>query len=637
MTAQTSFTFRFADIEVREPELRVIRSGESLAIEPKAFRVLIYLLRNAGRLVPKEELLTAVWGDTAVTDNSLTRAVALLRRMLDDDPHQPRFIETVSTAGYRFICPVDVTDDSSSKRSNRFQALLPKRRITVSATGALIALVAALLAFNVAGLRDSLFALVHSTTATAHPQIRALAVLPFEDLSGNQSQAYFADGMTEELITNLASISSVRVISRASVMRFKGNQKPLPEIAKELNVDGIIEGTVARSGNHIRITANLLYAPADRHLWANSYDSDLDDVLVAQDKVAHSITDALRIALAPQGSVPHPRRVNPEAYDAYLQGRYLLNKWNEGSFDKATTSFRRSIDLDPAYAPAYAGLADVYVFGVLEGAKPSNEVFPLAKAAALKAVELDTGLGEAHAVLGQVKYYFDWDAVAAEQEFKRAVQLSPNSSIAHFWYGAILTMMCRWDEAVKETQLALELDPLTPDTNLEMAYVYYYAGRFDDAIKQLKRTLALDPSFGWAHMELGWNFARKQMYPQAILECERALTLNPEEQVTLASCGLVYGQAGKRKEAMGLLDRLMRIARHSHLDPYNVAWLYTGLNDTDNAIAWFDRAYQEHDAYIYGVQSEFVPDRLRFDPRFQDLLRRMNVPVSQACVRPGGS
>jgi TolB-like protein/DNA-binding winged helix-turn-helix (wHTH) protein/Flp pilus assembly protein TadD len=649
MTTQTARTFRSGTIEVRGQELRATRNGEPLSIEPKAFQVLLYLLQHAGHLVTKNELLNAVWGDTAVTDNSLTRAIAQLRRMLDDDAHQPRFIETVATAGYRFISPVETIEDSAAdfriKGSDSSEGSIPSlgkgkngvrsshrvRWITGAATGLLVGLAATLLGLNILGLRDKLVASVHSAGNQASPQIKSLAVLPFEDVSSGTNQEYFADGMTEELITSLASIRDIRVISRASVMQFKGTRKSLPEIAHELNVDGIIEGTVARSGRHVRITANLLDAPTDRHVWANSYETDMEDLLVTQNKVAHSIADALRIELAPQSSIAldHPRRVSPEAYDAYLQGRYYMSKWNEVGFEKAAASFRQSIDIDPTYAPAYDGLADLYSWQAFWGLRPATDVFPLAKAAALKALELDDGLGDAHATLGMIKLAFDWDWPGAGKEFERAVQLTPMSSVVHFSYSVFLTAVGRLDEAVNEARKAVELDPLNPAANVQLGWVLYFACRHDEAIAQLKRALELDPSFASAYMELGWNYVQKRMYSEAVLACQKAVNLEPDEQVTVGSCGMVYGLAGRRKDALQLLARLKKVPERSYLDPYNVMALYVGLGDHDSAIHWLERAYREHSASIYGLKTDPFVNPMRSDPRFQDLLHRMNLSTGE--------
>jgi TolB-like protein/DNA-binding winged helix-turn-helix (wHTH) protein/tetratricopeptide (TPR) repeat protein len=630
MSVQTCCTFRFAGFEVREEELRVTRHGEPLSIEPKAFRVLLYLLRHAGHLVTKNELLEAVWGDTAVTENSLTRAIALVRRVLEDDPHQSHFIETVATAGYRFICPVetDASEVATPAGGIIRVGVVPRKWWIILVAILFAGLAATLLSLNVTGLRDRLLAAIRPASAVASPPIKALAVLPFEDLSDGTNQECLADGMTDELITSLASISSIRVIARASVMRFKGVRRPISEVGRELNVDGIVEGTVTRSGSHIRITANLLHAPSDRHLWANTYEIEMEDVLVTQNKVAHSIADALRIEFAPQSSIAlgHPRRVNPEAYDAYLQGRYYVSKWNEAGFEKAAASFRRSIDIDPTYAPAYVGLADLYSWQTFSGLRRATDGFPLAKAAALKALELDNGLGDAHATLGMIRLAFDWDWSGAEKECERAVQLTPNSSAVHFSCSLFLTAVGRMDEAVSEARKAVELDPLNPAENVQLGWVLSYARRHDEAIAQLKRALDLDPNFAYAYMEISWNYAEKRMFPEAVGACQKAVNLEPDDQITLGSCGMVYGLAGKRQDALRLLARLKKVPERSYLDPYNVMALYVGLGDRDLAIHWFEQAYREHSASLYCVKTDPFVNPMRSDPRFQDLFRRMNFP-----------
>jgi len=460
------------------------------------------------------------------------------------------------------------------------------------------------------------------------PRIESIAVLPFENLSGDAAQEYFADGMTEELVTDLAKINPLRVISRTSVMRFKGSTKPLPEIARELNVDAIVEGTVQRSGNRVHVTANLLYAPTDRHLWAESYESDLEDVLILQGKVARSIAGQIGIKLTLQERDPFgsTRSVNAEAYQAYLMGKYYTSKWTADGFNKGVASFRQAIDFDPAYASAYGGLAEVYCLMGLWALRPSTETYPLAKAAPLRALELDDGLAEAHADLGLIKLQFDWDWPGAEQELKRAVTLNPNSSSAHLWYGLFLTLMGRPDEAVKETRSALELDPLTPSTSVQLGWVLYYARRHDESVAQLKKTLELAPDFGYANMELGWDYVQTERYPEAVTECRRAVSLAPQDQVTLAGCGDVYGLAGKRRDALALLEGLKKLSTQGYVDPYNVAWLYDGLGDNNPTMQWLERAYLARSASLPALRIEVWSDRLRADPRFQNLLRRMNFP-----------
>lgn len=643
MTASNSSVFRFSDIEVREGELRATRAGAPLSIEPKAFRVLVYLLKNPNRLVTKDELLSAVWGDTAVTDNSLTRAIALLRRVLEDDPRQPHFIETVATVGYRFICPVEAVgeipgkeDPRASERahstgsSRSFPALWDRRwRHVPSAVLAAITLFGVFVALNTAGLRDRLLSAIRPASSPNVPVIHSIAILPFENLSGDPGQEYFADGMTDELITNLGAVSPVRVISRSSVMRFKGTRKALPEIAGELGVDGIVEGTVVRSGNRVRITANLLYAATDRHLWASSYESELEDVLTVQGHVARAVADAVRSEVADRRPTPSAatRRVNGEAFQAYLEALYLGTNWTEEGLTKAAAGYRRAQELDPAFAPSYAGTASVYCLLAVFGRRPAPEAFATAKEAASKALELDDTLAEAHAAMGLIKMTYDWDWSGAETEFRRALALNPSSPESHYKYGIFLTAMRRNEQAIGESREALRLDPLTPTSNLQLGWVLFFAGRYEESISQLKRTLEVAPDLPWAHMELGWSFAEKHQFPEAIRQCQKALTLLPNEQVILGTCGNVYGKAGRRKEALALLEQLEALSKKRYVDPYYLAIVYDALGDTDRAVECYERAYQQHAASVYGLRGVLlISERLRSDPRYLDLVSRLKFP-----------
>jgi TolB-like protein/DNA-binding winged helix-turn-helix (wHTH) protein/Tfp pilus assembly protein PilF len=611
-----------ADLEAGE----LHRNGTKVKLQGQPFEILALLLKHPGRIVTHEELRQRLWpSDTFVDfEHGLYAAVNRLREALGDSAEDPRFIETVPRRGYRFIGSVNLTVEPTKPMMPWGKGWL----IALSLVGAIAAVLALLFALNVGGLRSRLRTAIAVKRAAALPRIESIAVLPFENLSGDPSQEYFSDGMTEELITNLGKLTTRRVISRTSVMRYKGNRKPLPDIARELNVDAIVEGTVQRSGNHVRVTANLLYAPTDRHLWAETYDSELEDVLIVQGRVAHSIANEIGIKLMSQEQrrLAATRPVNPEAYQAYLKGKYYAAKWNADGIKKGEASFRQAIDLDPTYAPAYEGLAEVHGLAAGLGLRPSTESFSLVKAAASKALELDEGLAEAHSELGMVKLQFDWDWSGAEQELRHAIALNPNSSSAHFIYGVFLTALGRSDEAVKETRNALELDPLTTSSNLQLGWVLYYARRHDESIAQLKETLELTPDFAPANMELGWNYGQKRMYREAVAECQRAVSLAPEDQIVLASCGDVYGLAGRRQDALALLDRLKKISGQGYVDPYNLAWLYDGLGDNNHTIEWLERAYRERSASLYGLRIETWSGPLRTDPRFQDLLRRMKFP-----------
>ena len=621
---------RFGEYELDARAGELHKGGATSQLHKQPLQVLLLLLEHSGRVVTREELRAALWPDHTFVDfeDSLNHAIRRLREALGDSAENPLFIETLTRRGYRFICPLDVAAELAPPKPVQTKRPLGRHRLIALVAGAVAAVLTLAFALNVAGLRSRLLAANQVKTLAVSPRIESIAVLPFENLTGDPAQEYFADGMTEELVTNLGKISPLRVISRTSVMRYKGSTKPLPEIARDLNVDAIVEGTVQRSGNHVRITANLLYGPTDRHLWADSYESELGDVLALQGKVARSIAGEIGIKLLPQEQtrLASNRPVNPEAYQAYLKGKYYTNKWNQEGFKKGLASFRQAIDLDPTYAPAYEGLAEVHMFVGTMGLQPSTESFPLARAAALKALELDEGLAEAHADLGMIKFQFDWDWSGAEQELKQAILLNPNSSSAHVSYGVFLTCMGRSDEAVKETRKALELDPLTPTMSRHLAWVLYYARRYDESIAQLKKTLELAPDVGLANALLGWNYAQKRMYPEAVTECERAVSLAPEEQVTLGSCGDVYGLAGRSQDALALLGRLKKLSTRRHVDAYNVAWLCDGLGDNNCTMEWLERAYREHSWSLCGLRAEIWTNRLGSDPRFQDLLRLMNFP-----------
>jgi len=636
-SAYSSVRFGPFEFDLQTGELR--KSGVVLHLPPQPSKVLALLVSRPGQLVKREEIQEQIWGDHTVVDfeHGVNFAIKKIRDTLGDDAETPRYIETLPRRGHRFIARVEsipsngtcpgTTTEAESPVARHPAPSLPRRWYVAATAGLLVTVLAILSALNVAGVRDRLLAHIPLTRLTATPRVASVAVLPFENLSSDPDQEYFADGMTEELVTSLGEVSDLRIISRTSVMRFKGSRKPLPEIARELGVDAVIEGTVARSGNHLRITANLVQASTDHHLWANSYDSEIEDVLVLESDVARSIAAAVRSNLsAEQVHGASPRRVNPEAYQSYLKGRYYTSEWTKAGFKQAITSFRQALDSDPTYAPTYEGLADVYNLLALWGLQPATETYPAAKAAALKALELDDGLAEAHALLGQIRFAFDRDWPGAEQELKRAIALNPSSSAAHFYYGVFLTAMGRTGEAIKETEQALELDPLTPTSNLQLGWVLYYAHRYDQSIAQLQKTLVLAPDFAYANMELGWNYAQKGMYAEAVEQCRRAVTLMPDEQVMLGSCGNVFGVAGKHQDALKLLGRLKYASARSYVDAYNIAFLYNGLGDDDHVIEWLERAYRERSPSLFGLRTDPWSDRLRSDPRFRDLLRRMNFP-----------
>jgi serine/threonine protein kinase/tetratricopeptide (TPR) repeat protein len=459
-------------------------------------------------------------------------------------------------------------------------------------------------------------------------RMESLLVLPVKDFSGGPSQEYFTEGMTDGLIAGLAQIKALnKVISRYTAMQYKDTSETPPQIAKKLGVDGIVHTTVMRSGGQVRITVHLIEARQDRELWAKSYEREMTDILALQSEVVQAIAGEIRAQVTPQESARFKtaRRVDPEVYEVYLKGRFFVNKWTEEGLKKGIEYFQQAASLDPAYAPAYAGLADGYSTMAYWGFRRPQEALPLAKAAAVKALELDQTLAEAHAALGIIKFQFDWDWSGAEQELKRAIELSPSSSVAHSGYSTFLVIMGRSNDSVTEARRASELDPLTPTLSLQVGFALYYARRHDEAIAQLRKTLELDQNLTLANAQIGWNYAEKRMYPEALAECRKAIERQPEDQLILASCGRVYGLAGKRNDALDLLARLKRMSEQRRVDPYSIAWLCDGLKDNDLTIGWLERAYKERSS-VYFLKCEVFSDSLRSDPRFQDLLRRMNFP-----------
>ncbi len=477
---------------------------------------------------------------------------------------------------------------------------------------------------NVGGWRERLF-------GTGAPRIESIAVLPLENLSRDPEQDYFADGMTEALISDLAQIRALRVISRTSVMQYKGARKPLPEIARELNVDAVVEGSVQRAGDRVRITAQLIHAPTDKHLWAQSYERDLRDVLALQGEVAQEIAREIKIAVTPAEAtrLAKARRANPEAHEAYLKGRYYWNKKSEQGLNKGIEFFQQAIDLDPAYAPAYAGLADAYNTLANRGYISPKDGWPKARAAARRALALDDSLGEAHASLAFGAFYYDWDWAGAETECRRAVELNPNYATVHHWYSHYLIAMGREAESLAESQRALELDPLDLSIVIHLGWHYYMVRRYDPTLRQLQAALEMDPNFPLAHIHLGFYYEQTGKFDQAIAAFQKAINLAPGSTEPLAGLGHAYAVAGRRADARKVLEQLQEFSKQRYVSAFDIAVIYAGLGDKEQAFAWLDKAYEEHASGFSGLVYLAVEPRLdplRADPRFQALLRRMNFP-----------
>jgi TolB-like protein/Tfp pilus assembly protein PilF len=489
----------------------------------------------------------------------------------------------------------------------------------------LLAFAGILLWLNAGNLRTRIFARPRSLG------IRSIAVLPLENLSHDPDQEYFSDGMTDTLITDLAKIHALRVISRNSIMQYKGIRKPLSQIARELNVDAVVEGTVTRSGDRVRITAQLIDAPHDRHLWADTYEGDLRDILGLQDQVARAIAGEIRVHLTPeeQARLTATRSVEPQAQDAYLTGRYYWNRRTTEAVRKSCDYFRQAIDKDPTYAAAYAGLADCYnVLGYYHYGSPA-ETFAPGKIAAQKALQIDESLADAHASVAFDEHNYDFDWTGAEKEYKRAIELNPNYATAHHWYSLFLSNLGRFEEAKAEIRRAHELDPLSPIISNTIARMYLDSREYDRGIEHLQQLLDADPNFVVAHDLLGQFYLQKRMYDAATTEFQEARTLDPGDTSILLEIATAYALAGRKAEARKVFQEVQAVSKRKYVPPFDVAVFYDCMGQTDSAFEWLERAFKDRDRNLTRLGGHPLLDNLRSDPRFADLVRRIGLlPVT---------
>ena len=460
-------------------------------------------------------------------------------------------------------------------------------------------------------------------------RVESVAVLPLEDLSGDPVRDYFADGMTEALITDLAKIKALRVISRTSVMRYKGAHKPLPQVARELNVDAVVEGSVLRSGNRVRITAQLIHAATDHHLWAESYERDFRDILSLQSEVARAIANEVRVKLMPQdrARLASVRSLDPEAYQLYLKGRYFWNKRTAEALKKGIEYFHQAIDLDSNSALAYAGLADAYADLADEASIPPREALAAARAAALKALELDENLAEAHSALAHVKQDCDFDWPAAGREYRRAIELNPTYTEAHHMYSHYLMGLGQTEESLAASKRALELDPLSPALNVHLGWHHFFARQYDRAIQACRKTLELYPGYAKAHHFLARAYGQSGMFDRAFAEFQKAIQSSGGSLLIKSELGHAYAASANRAEALSVLNELKELAAERYVPSFHIALIHIGLGEKDRAFEWLDKACEERSGLLGCLKVDPRLDPLRSDPRSQDLLRRIGLPA----------
>lgn len=611
-------------------------------MQQQPLKLLQILLEHPGEVVSREYLRNRLWANEGFGDfdQAVNIAIGKLRNALGDSAENPRYIETLPKRGYRFIADVSVVDAGTMEMPARTSAPsdlkpaspeaapqavpiadAPKRRRW---TGPRITFAAAL------GLGIAILAvLLILHWARRSTGIRSLAVLPLDNFSGDVSQDYFADGMTDELITDLAQIRALRVVSRTSVMTYKGTRKPLPVIARELKVDAVVEGSVLRFGDQVRITAQLVQVPADKHLWAASYQGNVRDTLALQDQVARDIAEEIRIEVTPReaAALKSAKKIDPEAYDAYLKGRYFWNKRTADGLKEAVGYFNQAIASDPNYAAAYSGLADTYAllgdwgYAVMT----PKEAMPKALSAARKALELDDTLSEAHASLAFCLEGFVWDFAAADREFRRAIELNPGYATARHWYAWHLSLLGRNSEAIAEMQKAENLDPVSPVVNADLAELLLIAHLPDESIQQSRKTIEMNPGFAFAHNQLAQAYIEKQMFGAAIAELHEAISLSGDNPIFVANLARAYAGSNRKADAAELLNRLKKRSAPNAPLVAEIAMIYTALGDKDQAMAWLEKGYEER--FNPGVLERPCFDPLRSGPRFQDLAHRIGLQL----------
>jgi TolB-like protein/DNA-binding winged helix-turn-helix (wHTH) protein/Tfp pilus assembly protein PilF len=645
--------FGVFEVDVEARELR--KQGRRIKLQEQPFQILVLLLGHRGGVVSRDELRHRLWPDDTFVDfdHSLNTAVMRLREALGDSPENPLFVETVPKRGYRFIAPTEEVLLTGSEVRGHEQADAPVETVPRSVQAGLreslhlsevqevpknalrgrqiLGRVGVLAACAAAFLGVTAYYIHAVNTSKAKSgRITSLVVLPLENVSGDKEQDYFADGMTDELIADLAKIRSLRVISRTTAMAYKDSRRPLSEIAKELKVDGVVEGTVLRAGNRVRITAELVRVSTDRHLWAETYESPVGDILTLQGQVAAAIVNEVRVQLTPEDQKRLSSKrspVNTEAYEDYLKGRYYWNKRSDEGIARAIEYFEAATKKDPNYALGYAGLADCYsvVGSTIVGTMPAAEAGPKAKAAAQKALEIDSSLGEAETSLASVRFNYDWDWPAAASGFQRAIELNPSNATAYQRYSLYLIAMGRARESLEQINLARQLDPLSLSINFSLGWRLYMARQYDQAIEQLRNTLDMDPNFALAHLVLGEAYEQKGDNSRAIEQLQKATAISPNSPLMLAGLGHAFGVAKKTAEARAILNQLMELSKKQYVAPFYVALVYAGLGENEKAMEWLEKAYQDRSNGLVFIKVDPELDTLRAIPRFRELQSRMQL------------
>ncbi len=655
-----NYGYYFDDVVIERDNFRVRKGGQLKALTPRAFDILVYLIERRRRVVEKQELFERIWKETFVTDNALMRAVKEIRRELGDDASAPRYIQTVHKRGYRFIAELKDTPneelefeteaersespkfsesetvatssqqatvetanqattqtnaDKSPETTPSLKNLIAKiKEHKASAVFALAALVIAVVAFIYFGRSEK--------------AIHSLAVLPLENASADANKDYMSDGITESLINSLSQLPQLKVMPRSTAFRYKGQQVDPQKAGRDLHVDAVLTGRVIQQGENLVIQAELTNAADGSQLWGERYNRKLADIFSLQEEIAKEISEKLRLKLTGEDAQRLTKRYteNAEAYELYLKGRYHLNKLTPPEVQTSVSYFQQAIAIDPSYALAYVGLADANRALALSVDLPATELFPKAKAAANKAIEIDDRLSEAHAALGFAILFYDWDWKTAENQYQRALEINPNSADTHLAYAGLLSVTGRLSEGLAEIKRARELDPLNLRANALEGQFLILAGQTDEGLARLQKTFELEPNFFLAHLFASSAYIQKGMYPEAIAKASKARDLSGGNAEAIATIGYALAMAGRRDEARTVLDELKKRATGRYVPPYAFALVYNGLDEHDEAFAWLERGIEQRDPKMMFLKVEPKWNNLHDDPRFVSLLKRIKLP-----------
>lgn len=593
MTSKDIQAYLFGPFRLDVAERRLLRDGRHVTLTAKVFDILLLLVKNSGRLVRKEELMQEIWPDIIVEENNLTVNMSALRKALGKRDNGPEYIETVPRRGYRFISAVEIVrDESDTQREVRY---------TTSA------------------------ALEEKVSVREQQQVaNSLAVLPLTNASADPNLEYFSDGISESIINSLSRLPQLRVMARNTSFRFRGPDVDAQKVGREMNVRAVLVGRVLRLNGRIVISTELVDVADGAQIWGEQYDRKASDILYVQTEIAKEVSEKLRLKLTEderKGLAKQPTE-NIEAYHLYLKGRYFWNKYYMKLVQKGLAYFQQAIDIDPNYALAYAGVADSYYRLSSTQLRPS-EAFPRAKAAAIKALELDETLSEANASLGLVKLYYDHDFHGAETNYRRALETNPNASLAHQRYGSYLMYMGRFEESMLEFKLAHELDPLSLQINVNIGSILLLTHKFEEAIKQYQKTLDIDPNYYPARYGLGCVAAAKGDYNEAVAEFEKMHQLEEDNDIALGAMGRAYALAGNKSQAEKIVRALKTIAKRKYVSSYSFALVYMGLGQMDQALKALDKGYEERDDWMVTLNVMLEFESLRSDTRFKELLRRI--------------